>query len=156
MVRRNGRSSKYFKEFLLYKLCYIFRMDCIKTMSSRIIQMRQALRQRLEELQTPGTWEHITQQIGMFSYTGLNGMYSLRDSFHFHLTINFLMVSEFRILNYILNENHCLLLFKPNKFYLNLSLQDNFKFFVCSWRSLSSLILNFINLPKHSTFCTKI
>lgn len=43
-------------------------------MSSRIIKMRQALRSRLEELKTPGTWNHITQQIGMFSYTGLNGM----------------------------------------------------------------------------------
>lgn len=50
-------------------------MDCIKIMSSRIIKMRKALRQRLEELETPGTWDHITEQIGMFSYTGLNGKY---------------------------------------------------------------------------------
>ncbi|XP_058839968.1 aspartate aminotransferase, cytoplasmic-like [Topomyia yanbarensis] len=47
-------------------------MECIKTMSSRIITMRQALYDELVALQTPGTWEHITQQIGMFSYTGLN------------------------------------------------------------------------------------
>lgn len=50
-------------------------MDCIKTMSSRIIKMREALRNYLEEMKTPGTWEHITKQIGMFSYTGLNGLY---------------------------------------------------------------------------------
>lgn len=47
-------------------------MDCIKTMSSRIITMRKALYDELVALKTPGTWEHITQQIGMFSYTGLN------------------------------------------------------------------------------------
>ncbi|XP_054260378.1 aspartate aminotransferase, cytoplasmic [Macrosteles quadrilineatus] len=46
--------------------------DCIKTMSSRILEMRQALRDRLEKLGTPGSWDHITRQIGMFSYTGLN------------------------------------------------------------------------------------
>ncbi|XP_022245371.1 aspartate aminotransferase, cytoplasmic-like isoform X2 [Limulus polyphemus] len=44
----------------------------IKEMSGRIKEMRQALRNKLEELGTPGTWEHITNQIGMFSYTGLN------------------------------------------------------------------------------------
>jgi len=43
----------------------------IKTMAERIISMRKGLRQRLETLKTPGTWNHITDQIGMFSYTGL-------------------------------------------------------------------------------------
>ncbi|EGW33964.1 uncharacterized protein SPAPADRAFT_59375 [Spathaspora passalidarum NRRL Y-27907] len=42
------------------------------TMSSRIHQMRAALRGKLEELGTPGTWDHITSQTGMFSFTGLN------------------------------------------------------------------------------------
>lgn len=51
----------------------ICRRDHIRTMSSRIIEMRKALRAALEKLGTPGTWEHITSQIGMFSYTGLNG-----------------------------------------------------------------------------------
>jgi len=46
--------------------------DNIKTMSYRIIEMRQALRAALEKLDTPGGWSHITSQIGMFSYTGLN------------------------------------------------------------------------------------
>jgi aspartate aminotransferase len=40
-------------------------------MANRIIAMRQALYNRLIELQTPGTWTHITSQIGMFSFTGL-------------------------------------------------------------------------------------
>lgn len=41
------------------------------TMSSRIIKMRHALKDKLEELNTPGTWDHIVNQNGMFSYTGL-------------------------------------------------------------------------------------
>ncbi|KAL1497505.1 hypothetical protein ABEB36_008455 [Hypothenemus hampei] len=49
----------------------------IKTMSSRIIQMRKRLREELEALGTPGSWNHITDQIGMFSYTGLNEAQSL-------------------------------------------------------------------------------
>merc|ERR1711970_1439140 len=46
--------------------------DCIKTMADRIINMRKGLRERLEKLGTPGKWNHITDQIGMFSYTGLS------------------------------------------------------------------------------------
>jgi len=46
--------------------------DCIKVMANRIINMRAGLRSRLEKLGTPGKWDHITSQIGMFSYTGLN------------------------------------------------------------------------------------
>lgn len=43
----------------------------IKTMSGRIMEMRKALFDKLKELNTPGTWDHIINQIGMFSYTGL-------------------------------------------------------------------------------------
>jgi len=46
--------------------------DCIRTMSSRIIDMRSGLRKRIEDLGTPGDWSHITTQIGMFSYVGLS------------------------------------------------------------------------------------
>jgi len=45
--------------------------ECIRVMSSRIIEVRAGLRKRLEDLGTPGDWSHITTQIGMFSYTGL-------------------------------------------------------------------------------------
>jgi len=45
--------------------------ECIRVMSARIISMRASLRQKLEDLGTPGDWSHITTQIGMFSYTGL-------------------------------------------------------------------------------------
>ena len=44
----------------------------IKTMANRIINMRTGLRERLEQLNTPGQWNHITDQIGMFSFTGLS------------------------------------------------------------------------------------
>lgn len=43
-------------------------------MATRIKSMRAALRENLEKLNTPGKWEHITQQIGMFSFTGLTRM----------------------------------------------------------------------------------
>lgn len=41
------------------------------TMSSRIIKMRSDLKLRLISLGTPGNWDHITNQTGMFSFTGL-------------------------------------------------------------------------------------
>jgi len=43
----------------------------LNVMSKRILDMRTALRGALEERKCPGTWNHITDQIGMFSYTGL-------------------------------------------------------------------------------------
>jgi len=60
---------------------------CIRTMSSRIKEMRQGLRERLEKLGTPGTWDHITSQIGMFSYTGLSvaQVKMLRDKYHLYM-----------------------------------------------------------------------
>lgn len=50
-------------------------MESIQTMSSRILKMRKMLFDELTNLKTPGSWTHITEQIGMFSYTGLNGLY---------------------------------------------------------------------------------
>jgi len=40
-------------------------------MADRILEVRSLLRKGLEEKGTPGTWNHITDQIGMFSFTGL-------------------------------------------------------------------------------------
>lgn len=39
----------------------------LRTMSGRIIDMRKALKEKLVALKTPGNWDHITSQIGMFS-----------------------------------------------------------------------------------------
>jgi aspartate aminotransferase len=43
----------------------------IKEMSGRIIKMREVLKQNLKEAGSTKNWDHITDQIGMFSYTGL-------------------------------------------------------------------------------------
>ncbi|KAF2475627.1 aspartate aminotransferase [Lindgomyces ingoldianus] len=62
----------------------------LRTMSGRIIEMRKALRSKLEELGTPGTWNHITDQIGMFSYTGLSEaqVLKIRSDSHVYMTKN--------------------------------------------------------------------
>lgn len=46
--------------------------DDLTTMAERIKGMRKALYDELSRLGTPGNWEHIVQQSGMFSYTGLS------------------------------------------------------------------------------------
>lgn len=62
----------------------------LKTMSGRILSMRKSLRDTLESLGTPGTWNHITDQIGMFSFTGLSEVQvaKLRSDFHIYMTKN--------------------------------------------------------------------
>jgi aspartate/tyrosine/aromatic aminotransferase len=58
--------------------------------SRRIIEVRNLLRKKLEDLNTPGTWEHITDQIGMFSYTGLSEKIceSLINKYHIYMLKN--------------------------------------------------------------------
>jgi len=60
---------------------------CIRTMSGRIGEMRTGLRERLEKLGTPGAWDHVTRQIGMFSYTGLSAaqVKLLTEKYHIYL-----------------------------------------------------------------------
>ncbi|KAF2217771.1 hypothetical protein CERZMDRAFT_108417 [Cercospora zeae-maydis SCOH1-5] len=62
----------------------------LRTMSGRIKEMRSAVRTRLEEAKTPGTWNHITDQIGMFSFTGLDEkqVEKLRSEYHIYMTKN--------------------------------------------------------------------
>ncbi|CAD7955221.1 unnamed protein product [Amoebophrya sp. A25] len=43
----------------------------LKEMADRIHEVRSMLRGLLEQKGTPGKWNHITEQIGMFSFTGL-------------------------------------------------------------------------------------
>lgn len=57
-------------------------------MSNRIKEMRTSLYERLVQKGTPGSWEHITNQIGMFSYTGLTGLYSGRLHSRTHFFCN--------------------------------------------------------------------
>jgi aspartate aminotransferase len=60
------------KEILSSDELYAEWLENLKTMSDRIRRMRQELYDSLVILKTPGTWEHIITQIGMFSYLGLN------------------------------------------------------------------------------------
>lgn len=60
----------------------------LKFMSDRILQMRDLLRKALEAKGTPGTWNHITDQIGMFSYTGLTNpqVEKMVNEYHIYMT----------------------------------------------------------------------
>ena len=62
----------------------------LRTMSGRIIDMRKALRSKLEAMGTPGSWRHITDQIGMFSFTGLTEqqVLKIRENAHVYMTKN--------------------------------------------------------------------
>ncbi|KAF2137990.1 uncharacterized protein K452DRAFT_291024 [Aplosporella prunicola CBS 121167] len=64
--------------------------DNLREMSGRIMKMRRALRSKLEEMGTPGTWNHITDQIGMFSFTGLSEkqVLKIRSDAHVYMTKN--------------------------------------------------------------------
>ncbi|EPY50868.1 aspartate aminotransferase [Schizosaccharomyces cryophilus OY26] len=62
----------------------------LRTMSSRINEMRRHLRDSLVALKTPGTWDHITEQIGMFSYTGLTPaqVQFCQEKYHLYFSAN--------------------------------------------------------------------
>jgi aspartate/tyrosine/aromatic aminotransferase len=74
----------------------------LKLMSDRILKMRTSLRSTLEKLGTPGTWNHITDQIGMFSYTGLPQDVCERLTKEFHIYL----LKSGRISMAGLNENN--------------------------------------------------
>lgn len=59
----------------------------LRTMSSRIKEMRCSLRKNIEKQGIPGDWSHLESQIGMFSYTGLTAemVTCLREDFHVYL-----------------------------------------------------------------------
>ena len=62
----------------------------LKGMADRIIEMRQKLYESLSRRKTPGNWDHITSQIGMFSFTGLTPAQVdvLIKEYHIYLTKN--------------------------------------------------------------------
>jgi len=64
-----------------------WRQEC-KGMADRIISMRTLLRGKLEGLGNPRPWNHITDQIGMFAYSGLNKeeVAALRADYSIYLT----------------------------------------------------------------------
>lgn len=60
----------------------------VRMMANRIISMRNALKGELEALGSSRSWAHITDQIGMFCYTGLNAdqVAALTRDYHVYLT----------------------------------------------------------------------
>jgi aspartate aminotransferase len=61
-----------------------------EAMASRIGTMRQQLRSNLEQVAPQRSWSHITQQIGMFAYSGLSKeeCEALRDKHHIYCTLD--------------------------------------------------------------------
>jgi aspartate aminotransferase len=61
--------------------------DDILLMSTRISDMRVALVENLKRLGSPHNWDHITNQIGMFAYTGLNKeqVQQVTEKYHIYL-----------------------------------------------------------------------
>ena len=59
-----------------------------KAMADRIIEMRAALRLQLGAAGSKREWSHITNQIGMFAFTGLTEpeVLELRSKYHIYLT----------------------------------------------------------------------
>ena len=59
-----------------------------KAMADRIIAMRQSLRREIEQLGSTKSWSHITDQIGMFAFTGLtkDQVLKMRKEFHVYCT----------------------------------------------------------------------
>ncbi|CAO3650943.1 unnamed protein product [Cunninghamella blakesleeana] len=64
-------------------------LDEVKLMADRIITMRTKLRDHLEkDFGSKKNWEHITNQIGMFCYSGMSPeqVDQLKDDWHVYLT----------------------------------------------------------------------
>lgn len=64
--------------FYIWKFCYIYiynyirRLQEVKSMADRIISVRTTLRDNLKREGSSRDWSHITNQIGMFCYTGMS------------------------------------------------------------------------------------
>ncbi|KAJ6007356.1 pyridoxal phosphate-dependent transferase [Penicillium herquei] len=76
--------------------------DDLMTMSERIRQMRLALYDELIRLDTPGEWDHILKQIGMFTYLGLSETQVMKIRSRHHIY----MLNSGRISISGLNENN--------------------------------------------------
>jgi aspartate/tyrosine/aromatic aminotransferase len=60
----------------------------LKVMSGRIFEMRAGLKKNLQALGSEHNWDHITSQIGMFAFTGLNKAQvdELREKYAIYMT----------------------------------------------------------------------
>ena len=62
----------------------------LKDMSSRMSSMRSGLVERLKKLGNEHDWKHVTDQIGMFAFTGLNKdmVNELREKYAIYMTMD--------------------------------------------------------------------
>jgi len=62
----------------------------LKLMSGRILQMRTGLKKALKDLGNEHNWDHLTNQIGMFAFTGLNKdqVNELREKHAIYMTMD--------------------------------------------------------------------
>mmetsp|Transcript_18753 Transcript_18753/g.36742 ORF Transcript_18753/g.36742 Transcript_18753/m.36742 type:complete len:404 (+) Transcript_18753:184-1395(+) len=62
----------------------------LKAIVDRILDMRKGLREALEASGAPGDWSFITEQIGMFTYTGLSAeqVASMEEKYHIYMPSN--------------------------------------------------------------------
>lgn len=62
----------------------------LKVMSARMAEMRAALRKGLADRSNEHDWSHVTSQIGMFAYTGLNTdqVNELREKYGIYMTMD--------------------------------------------------------------------
>lgn len=60
----------------------------LKIMSGRLAEMRKGVVERLKQQGSEHNWEHITDQIGMFAYTGLTKemVDQLRNEYSIYMT----------------------------------------------------------------------
>ena len=50
---------------------FVSGLQEVQGMAERIISVRQSLKENLESLGSPHKWDHITEQIGMFCFSGM-------------------------------------------------------------------------------------
>jgi len=83
-VARQCCRPSYLLAFVSVSSAQEWRGELLAAMK-RVQRMRSLLRAALESRGTPGSWAHITDQIGMFSYTGLTKPQSTRMVEEFHV-----------------------------------------------------------------------
>ena len=100
----NCKSSmqNYFRLFLNAQN-FCIRLVDVKGMADRIISMRTQLKDSLAKEGSSRNWQHITDQIGMFCFTGLK---SKEVCFVEMLPLNIMITS-------ILKEVKCVVINKP-------------------------------------------
>merc|ERR1712045_977044 len=64
--------------------------DEVRDMAERIIKMRTMLKAGLKEEGSTMDWEHVTDQIGMFTFSGMSGeqVDALAKDWHIYMTRN--------------------------------------------------------------------